>query len=455
MLSYWRNYRKINRSMADGQLNIACALARRTNLGDNLVGRQLGKRLVHRLMKRAGQKVDQGKLEGAWKDLFDAASIAIPPLSDEVSKQSNQLVESTIQVANELLVQGQISQAVATARMLTERRILDQRADRIHRIGEQLQLSKQMAARGEIDQARSVVYNIWRRHPELPFLEQEMKKLEKKQRRLADMTLPLLDALQESAWGRLRRLAAPWLGLSTEETPPQEKADPSGQQNQAHETAPWKATRCKTPAQSDEARKPSMRCFMLWIDGVGGYLVCREPEVLIGRAVPASQVDIPLQAEVERRHLKIRRLDNSYLVEPLGTTYLNDRRLTQPSILGHRQYLTLQGGVSIQFHQPNPIGNSARLEIASRHRTEPWADAIVLLGDALVLGPDRNQVLCCSRWSQDRMIFRRDEKIYFRSPGVFDVNGKMQTGDIELTDKIHLSGDDFSITCESVGAEFC
>ena len=487
MLAYWYNYRKINRSLAIGQLNAACALARRGHLQNNFAGRRLCKRLVTRLIKRASSERTQGRLEAAWQDLIDAASIASPALSDVVSRQTNQLVESTIATANHMLREGDVLQALKTVGLLAQRHILDQRANRIHQIGQQVVLADRLAERGEIDHARSVIYDLRRHHPELKFLGPKLKKLERKRNRLAKLTSQLRQAISDSAWGGVRRLTDQMLGITPnnrlamdarkrcnqkshlarahqDSNHPQQRLTcslaPHGNNNHElpHEPTdrpPWGARSIFSPTETRSPQrgvsKRAMKCFMLWIDGVGGYLICREPEVLVGRALPASQVDIPLQGEIDRRHLKIRRLDNTYLLEPLGKVQIDGKPLQSPLVLGHRQRLLLHGGVEIQFLQPNPIGNSAKLEIVSRHRTEPWADAIVLLGDALVLGPDRNHILCCPQWSQDRMIFRRNGKIYFRSAGVFDVNGKMQTGDIELTDKTHLSGDDFSVTCEAVG----
>src|SRR5205085_1968322 len=42
--------------------------------------------------------------------------------------------------------------------------------------------------------------------------------------------------------------------------------------------------------------------YLLWIDGVGGYLVCLSHRVTLGQANPESVVDIPLLADVSRHH---------------------------------------------------------------------------------------------------------------------------------------------------------
>src|ERR1700730_3640884 len=40
--------------------------------------------------------------------------------------------------------------------------------------------------------------------------------------------------------------------------------------------------------------------YLLWIDGVGGFLVCLSHRVTLGQANPESIVDIPLLADISR-----------------------------------------------------------------------------------------------------------------------------------------------------------
>ena len=42
--------------------------------------------------------------------------------------------------------------------------------------------------------------------------------------------------------------------------------------------------------------------FLLWVDGVGGYLVCEGDEVTLGQPVQGSYVDVPVLGDVSRIH---------------------------------------------------------------------------------------------------------------------------------------------------------
>src|SRR5262249_47545035 len=47
------------------------------------------------------------------------------------------------------------------------------------------------------------------------------------------------------------------------------------------------------------------RRFLLWVDGVGGYLVCLSNRVTFGQATAEGPVDVPLFADVSRLHAEV------------------------------------------------------------------------------------------------------------------------------------------------------
>src|SRR5437588_2113599 len=53
----------------------------------------------------------------------------------------------------------------------------------------------------------------------------------------------------------------------------------------------------------------------LWIDGVGGYLLCLSHRVTLGQALVDRQVDIALIADVSRHHATIQRDPEGYFLE--------------------------------------------------------------------------------------------------------------------------------------------
>ncbi len=68
--------------------------------------------------------------------------------------------------------------------------------------------------------------------------------------------------------------------------------------------------------------------LLLWVDAVGGFLVCQGNEIRLGQAVPGSPIELPLCWPICRaaRHATIRRDEEGYTVEPLRV-WLNDHQI--------------------------------------------------------------------------------------------------------------------------------
>ena len=67
--------------------------------------------------------------------------------------------------------------------------------------------------------------------------------------------------------------------------------------------------------------------YLLWIDGVGGFLVCLSHRVTLGQANPDSVVDIPLLADVSRHHATLQRDPEGYFLEAIRKVQVNGQRL--------------------------------------------------------------------------------------------------------------------------------
>src|SRR5262249_55200767 len=54
--------------------------------------------------------------------------------------------------------------------------------------------------------------------------------------------------------------------------------------------------------------------FFLWVDGVGGYLVCLSPRVTVGQAAGDTPADVPVYADLAKVHAEITRDAEGYLL---------------------------------------------------------------------------------------------------------------------------------------------
>ena len=189
--------------------------------------------------------------------------------------------------------------------------------------------------------------------------------------------------------------------------------------------------------------------FLIWIDSVGGYLVCPGAEVKFGQAVPNSAIDVPLVADVSRHQLTIRRDAEGYVAEPIRETWLNGSQLTAPGPLGDGDRLTL-GPVKLRFRRPHALSATARIELAGFHRTRPSCDAVLLMADSCVLGPKPNSHIVCRDWPLDVVLYRQPSGLVCLASGRFEIDGREFQNRGPVTIGSRVSGDGFSFSLEEV-----
>ena len=190
---------------------------------------------------------------------------------------------------------------------------------------------------------------------------------------------------------------------------------------------------------------------MLWIDAVGGYLVCLGEEILIGQAVPGSLVDVPIQADISRKHVKILRHGEGYVLEPVGGKVVIDgKTVTESTLLSDGDEIVLGEAVKLRFRKPHVLSASARLEMVGPHRTQPFADAVILMAESCVLGPKWQNHVVCRDWNNDVVLYRNDDKIMCRAMESIEIDGRLHDGRGSVRPGSHILGSDFSLTLEAV-----
>lgn len=203
------------------------------------------------------------------------------------------------------------------------------------------------------------------------------------------------------------------------------------------------------PGETLVAEPTMTNRFLLWIDAVGGYLVCMNPVVRIGQMTPTAAVDVPLVADVARHHASLRRDGESYLVEPVHQVRLNGKPIDRTSLVGNGSLIELGQGVQFRFCQPNPLSSTARLDLVSRHRTHPTTHGIVLMADTCVLGPASNSHVVCRGWSKSMVLHRLQDSLYCVMEGAFTIDGLVCQRRGLAKPGSHIVGDDFSFSLEA------
>ena len=190
--------------------------------------------------------------------------------------------------------------------------------------------------------------------------------------------------------------------------------------------------------------------FILWVDGVGGFLICCGAQNKLGQAIPDSDVTVPLRGDLDRVHAKIETVEDRHLLHSIGSVSVDGYRLREPAVLIHGQTIQLGDTVAIGYRKPHPLSSTAVLDFVSRHRTFPWSDAALIAGDSIVLGNQSRNHIVCPRWKHELILFRRQNQWFCKTKARASHNGDVLTANSALRDKSRIEGDDFSFSIEAV-----
>lgn len=136
--------------------------------------------------------------------------------------------------------------------------------------------------------------------------------------------------------------------------------------------------------------------FVLWIDSVAGVLVCPQDEVWVGQAVAASGVQLPFQANLRRRHLKLLRDNGRYWAQLFagrdGQIVTGENNVAASpagvsgQLVGPGQEISLGEGLGLRLRIPSPLTSTAVLDYLGPLKSVPRTDFAVLMAQACLLG---------------------------------------------------------------------
>ena len=191
--------------------------------------------------------------------------------------------------------------------------------------------------------------------------------------------------------------------------------------------------------------------FMIWVDGVGGFRACTSVENTIGQAVPSSKASIPITGDIRQSHAKIQSVDGGHLLHPIGPIEIGGKPIQEAVALVDDRTFELGDSVSLRYRKPHAFSTTAVIDFESRHRTYPWSDAVLIVGNTVLLGPSQANHIFCPRWTTNVILIRRDGNWFCRSSGPLVVDGKATAGEAALKIDSRVEGDDFSFSMEAVG----
>ena len=209
------------------------------------------------------------------------------------------------------------------------------------------------------------------------------------------------------------------------------------------------------PAQTASTAAPagSIGRFLLWVDDVGGYLVCPDDAVVLGRAGAESTADVAILGDLSRRHaVVVRDADGSdYRIKAVQATFVNGKAVTEAP-LNDGDVIRLGSTVELEFRRPSPFSATARLRLVSRHRLPLAVDGVILMAETCIIGSNRQAHIAASGLDGPVVLYRQGAGLCCRGPGTFEVDGTAGSGRLAITTASRVLGDGFSFSLESLGS---
>jgi hypothetical protein len=443
----WLAFRQAREALKAGRLEEAHRLLCQPCTIGHKRSWEMLREVTRGLVARARHHLEQGDLSAAWNELVAAEHV--DGSQTDVCEVRHLLIQRGIEQARNFLQAGEPARAAEILTQLRNRSAEHPELSGLEDAARGWMQAREQAARGEFASAIAAVERVRRVFPtRIGALEQFIKTLEHRHQTFSSLLVQLHQAVDHKDWREVLRLAEQVLA-----TAPQHA---EGRRARAHA---WKAIEPETmgyqgpktdaeemqPARADDKQR-----FFLWIDGVGGYLVCLGSRVTIGQATPDTFVDIPLFADVSRMHASLVRDSEGYVLEATRPLQVNGTQADR-TLLQNGDRITLGSSCQLVFGQPVPVSSSARIDVASGHRLPLAVDGVLLMADTLVIGPDSQAHVTVPDLQQPIVLFRQRDGLAMRAAGEFSVDGERSYERASLRPTSSVIGDDFAFALEPAG----
>ncbi|MCC6492250.1 MAG: FHA domain-containing protein [Pirellulales bacterium] len=477
MFPAWRlQLREARLAVADGRWDEAAELLVQEPLREFWPAKKLSQELAVRLMERARQRMEHGQSTAGWRDLDRAARLG----ADEAAIGDFRHLEGhrRLDEALELLGRGESTAAMAALQQMDHRRLGGAERRTWHMIAQYLQSADVYARKGDLPSAIQSVELAQQLMPASPpaavegYVARRLVALRTTAEKQQALDARLHAAVAASNWTEVLAVAEALLELA-----PRHSAARQARQKAwmavgmevtlAHYPSPaararqWKPSRQSPPAARSTSHPQHAKVdtvsernagqrIVAWIDEVGGFLICTGDEVVIGQPSGEGGVDVPILGDLSRRHAVIRRDREAYVLTPLHRTSVDGRPITEPTVLRDKSTIRLGDGVELRFRKPHALSSTAVLEIASRHRTDPAVDGIILMSESCILGPQSHSHIRCREWTGDLVLFRRGDHLMCRTQAPLEIDGQTCVGQASVAPNCRIECDEFALSLEEI-----
>ncbi|EDL60582.1 FHA domain-containing protein [Gimesia maris] len=212
-------------------------------------------------------------------------------------------------------------------------------------------------------------------------------------------------------------------------------------------------------SRQDQAAKSSAGVsYLLWIDGVGTYLVYLPETLKIGGpgetgvtgGLASEWADLSILANLSRHHASITRSGENYFLEAMAPVFCNQRAINDRVLLTDQAALRLNTDTVLTFRQPTALSASACLEFTSHHQPQQRLDGVVLMAETCLLGANSENHVVCPHWPGTVILYRQGNQVLCRSRLAIDVNGMSVSQGTVLTPGSLVTGPELRFRWEVV-----
>jgi tetratricopeptide (TPR) repeat protein len=450
MLSFaWLALRQAQEALKTGRLEEAQRLLCQPAAHGHKRSWELLQQVAQGFVERGKQHLRHDHVAAAWNDLVAAEQMGIA--DDAAFRLRQELSQHGLTEVRTLLEAGEAGRALEVIGQLRNRSVQQPELPLLEEAAKSWTLAKEQAGRGEFAQALQSAGRVRKLLPcRADALEQFLISLEQQLQSFSALLVQLHEAAEQRHWQDVVRLSEQVLAIAPQHLEARKARARAWRVLEPQTVA--SAPREVEPADTPPPRPAPEQRFLLWIDGVGGYLVCLGNRVTLGQATPDAYVDIPLYADVSRIHAALTRDTEGYVLEATRPLQVNSQAVER-TLLQAGDRITLGAGCQLQFRQPVPVSATARLDLVSGHRLPLAVDGVLLMADTLVLGPGSQVHVSMPDLREPIILYRHVGGLGVRHTGKVTIDGQRCGERGLLRPNSMVSGDDFAFTIEPVGTE--
>jgi hypothetical protein len=375
---------------------------------------RIARKLAHAYVVRAQRELRSGQYTSAWQDLLRAE--ALHPRNSNLAELREELTQRELRCFRAMLGRRDLEEATQLLDRLSQRQVPADILEPLYELTIDYSRLLHHAQRGEFGQA-------WQQYKRLKVPEwfaseyQALgEELQQRQRQFESALPRLLQAFQQGQHDEVILAAQEVLAAAPDYRHASELREQSWQTLRQLHSRPAPSAAAVTLTHAPATWSVSPRSFtprtlpfslrntegnippnppvgipsrlILWVDHVGSYLVCLSKEVTIGGHGYDHPPAIPVCADLPRFLAEFCFDSEGFWLrtnQP-NNVYLNGRRVHQSDLLQHGDRITLGETCELQFLQPHPLFQTGVLRITSGHRLPLAIDAVILMGQQVILG---------------------------------------------------------------------